>query len=230
MSDALSNASSPAAFRLRLQRLPSRPGGDRARRAGGRERAGGDADGQRQVAVLPASGDRAAGPHAGGVAADRADARPGARLDGRRGRGGQPQFKQRAGRECPRARSAAPPRAAFALPRPRAVGAARHGRDAGRIARRLDGDRRGALRLAMGSRFPARVPRAGQHRAPDRRPPADPGADRDGRRADARRHRRQAVSRAAARVRAKLRPAQPPARLQAQGALGAPGAGLRARP
>ena len=94
---------------------------------------------------------------------------------------------------------------------------------------RLDGDRRGALRLAMGPRLPARVSDARQPRAPDRRPAADHGADRDRRCADARRHRRQAVRRAAARLRAQLRPAEPAARLQAQGALVAPGAGLRAR-
>ena len=64
----------------------------------------------------------------------------------------------------------------------------------------LDGDRRGALRLAMGPRFSPRVPRAGQRRAPDRRPPADPGAHRHRRRADPRRHRRQAVSAAPPRV------------------------------
>ena len=70
---------------------------------------------------------------------------------------------------------------------------------------------------------------ARQPRAPDRRRAADHGADRDGRCADARRHRRQAVRRAAAHLRAQLRPAEPAARLQAQGALVAPGARLRAR-
>ena len=47
----------------------------------GRGRAGRDADRQRQVAVLPAAGPGAARPHARGLAADRADARPGARAD-----------------------------------------------------------------------------------------------------------------------------------------------------
>ena len=197
MTDALSPTLRPraAAFRLRLQRVPARPGGDRARRAGGRERARGDADRQRQVAVLPAAGPGAARPDAGGVAADRPDARPGAGAGGGRRRGRQPQFQQRAGRERPRAWACcaggelrllyvAPER----LARPDTV------EMLAEADVTHDGDRRGALRLAMGPRLPARVSHPGQCRAPDRRPAADAGADGDRRRADPRRHRRASCS------------------------------------
>jgi hypothetical protein len=73
---------------------------------------------------------------------------------------------------------AAPARAAPALCRARAAGAA----DTLEMLARAtcaDGDRRGALRLAMGPRLSARVPHARQRRAPDRRRAADHGADRD---------------------------------------------------
>ena len=128
------------------------------RRAGGRERAGRHADRQRQVAVLPASGHRPARPHPGGVAADRPDARPGARA------------------HAPRASRPAASIPATSRPRTARVLGLLRRRELRllyvapeRLARpdtvemlaesdvAHDGDRRGALRLAMGPRFPPRV-------------------------------------------------------------------------
>ena len=57
--------------------IPARPGRDRRRHSRRPRRAGGDADRQRQVALLPASGADARRAHRRGVAADRADAQPG---------------------------------------------------------------------------------------------------------------------------------------------------------
>ncbi len=82
-----------AVDRLRLLGLSSRTGGRPRRHARGRGRARGHADGQRQVASLPASGDRPRRPHACGFAADRADARPGRPIARGRRRGGEPQFR-----------------------------------------------------------------------------------------------------------------------------------------
>ncbi len=218
----------PAAFRLRLRRFPSGPRGDCADGAGRRKRARRHADGQRQVAVLSIAGHRAAGPHLGDLAADRPDARSGPRPLGRRRRGRQPQLQQRARREQPRPRPAAPARVEAALRRAGAAGAPGHGRDAGRGRCFDDGDRRGALRLAMGPRFSPRVPLARQPRPPDRRPTADTRLHGHGRRADARRHRREAVRPVAADLRTQLRPAQSQALLQGQGAVDAAGPVVRA--
>ena len=74
--------------------------------------------------------------------------------------------------------------------------------------------RRGALRLAMGPRFPARISAARARRAQALGGVPDHRADRDRRRADPRRHRRAAVRRAAAHLRALLRPAEPLSRLR----------------
>ena len=78
--------------RLRLLGLSSRTGGRPRRHLRGRGRARRHADGQRQVASLPAPGDRPRRPHFGGFAADRADARPGRPIARGRRRGGEPQF------------------------------------------------------------------------------------------------------------------------------------------
>ena len=117
-----------AVDRLRLLGLSSRTGGRPRRHARGRGRARGHADGQRQVASLPASCDRPRRPHLGGFAADRADARPGRPIARGRRRGGEPQFLLRS-RRTPEGR--ARPRRAFAeasLYRARAAVARRHDR------------------------------------------------------------------------------------------------------
>ena len=81
-----------AVDRLRVRGLSSRTGGRTGRHARGRGRARGHADGQRQVALLPAPRDRPRRPHPCGFAADRADARPGRPIARGRRRGGEPQF------------------------------------------------------------------------------------------------------------------------------------------
>ena len=90
----------------------------------------------------------------GGFAADRADARPGRPIARGRGRGGEPQFLLRS-RRTPEGR--AWPRRAFAetsLYRARTAVARRHDRRLEEGRGRSSRHRRGALRLAMGSRFP----------------------------------------------------------------------------
>ncbi len=143
-----------AVDRLRLLGLSSRTGGRPRRHARGRGRARGHADGQRQVASLPAPCDRPRRPHFGGFAADRADARPGRPIARGRRRGGKPQFLLRS-RRTPEGR--ARPRRAFAptsLYRARTAVARRHDRRLEEGEGRSSRHRRGALRLAMGSRFP----------------------------------------------------------------------------
>ena len=140
--------------RLRLLGLSSRTGGRPRRHARGRGRARGHADGQRQVALLPAPCDRPRRPHPCGFAADRADARPGRPIARGRGRGGEPQFLLRS-RRTPEGR--ARPRRAFAeasLYRARTAVARRHDRRLEEGQGRSSRHRRGALRLAMGPRFP----------------------------------------------------------------------------
>ena len=102
---------------LRLRAVPGGPAGHRRPRGGRRRCAGADAHRRRQVAVLPDPGHRPAARGQGrgdrGVAAHRADARPGGcAARGRRERG-LPQLHARlgrdAGRRAPHARSASLP-------------------------------------------------------------------------------------------------------------------------
>ena len=81
--------------------------------------------------------------------------------------------------------------------------------------------RRGALRLAMGPRLPARI-RAARRRAPPPRRRADDRAHRDRRRLDPRRHPAAPVRARAARLRARVRPAEPAPRHAVEGAHDAP--------
>ena len=114
--------------RLRFLGLSPRTGGRPRRDVRARGRARGHAHGQRQVASLPASRDRARGAHACGFAADCPDARPGRPIARGRSRGGEPQFLLRPRRT---ARDRARPRRAFApasLCRARAALARRHDR------------------------------------------------------------------------------------------------------
>ena len=116
------------------------------------------------------------------------------------GRAGDARRRARPGlRGAGAAEGARLPRAARPLP----VGPVRH--------------RRGALRVAVGARFPPRLSRAeGAARALPRR--AAPGAHRHRRRADAARDRRAARSRPGALVRRRLRPPQHPLPRRAQAA------------
>ena len=87
MSD-LAAAAARASHDLRLRDLPAGAGRHRRRHSRRPRCAGGDADRQRQVAVLPAAGAPSRRPHHRGVAVDRADAQSGgatARLWRRRG-------------------------------------------------------------------------------------------------------------------------------------------------
>ena len=149
---------------LRLPGLPRRAAGDRRARRRRRRRARADADRRRQVALLPDSGARARRRRRRRLAADRADAGPGRRAAASSACARRSSTRRldaetaarverdvRAGRARPALRRA---RAAADAALPRAAGRAR---DA--TARALR-HRRGALRLAVGPRLPARVPAA----------------------------------------------------------------------
>ncbi len=73
----LDAAHAGTAHHVRLRGLPARAGRNRRRHSGWPRCAGGHADRQRQIALLPASGAPARRSHHRGVAADRADAQPG---------------------------------------------------------------------------------------------------------------------------------------------------------
>ena len=157
----------PARPGLRLPRVPPRPGGDRRRRRGPPRRPRHHADRRRQVALLPASGADPPRRHAGRLAADRADARPGPGAARRRGRrrgadlavGGR---RDRAGLRGARRRPAEAP-----LHGARAARLARHREPAPAHRPRPPRRRRGALRQPMGPRLPPRLPQ--DRRAPPRR-------------------------------------------------------------
>ena len=182
-----------------------------------RRRAGADAHGRRQVAVLPGPGHcppaRGAGRDAGDFAPDRADARPGGRA-ARGGRGrGFPQFHTRLGANA--GHRAAPARrpADAAVRRAGARGHAALSGPAGHAARarRLEPvrHRRSTLREPVGPRFPARIPSAdGAARALAERAAHRPHGHR--RRGHARRHRRAAAAAKRRAIRQQLRPAQHP--------------------
>ncbi len=197
----------PPGFRAR--RLPRRAARNRAARGRRRRRAGADADGRRQVAVLPVAG-AAAGRHRGGrLAADRADAGPGRRARAARRAGGVPQLDARRRRGARRGARPGRRRARPALRRTRAAGHAALPRTARPHAGGALRHRRGALRLAVGPRLPARVPAAlGAARALPGRPEDRP--HRHGRSPDPRRDRRAPVARGRARVRLELRPPEHP--------------------
>ncbi len=124
--------------------------------------------------------------------ADRAAARPGrGAARGRRGRRGAAELVAPARRARGGAGRARRGRAGVPLPGARAAGQAERARRAGGGRHLAVRGRRGALRLRVGPRLPARVPAAGRG---DRgaRAPAGARADRDGGAAGARRDRRAA--------------------------------------
>ena len=110
------------AHHVRLRRLPARAGRDRRSGARRPRRAGGDADRQRQVAVLPAAGAAARRPHHRGVAADRADAQSGGAASRLRRRRREPELGERSVREPANPRPHRARRAAPRLCRARAAG------------------------------------------------------------------------------------------------------------
>ena len=185
---------------------PARGGRGRGR---GPRRAGGHAHRLGQVALLPAAGAHAGGPHARGLAARVADAGPGAGARARGARLRRP-GQRAAGRgdQPPRGRARGGRRAAAALRGARAVLLARlPGADPARPDRAVRG-RRGALRVPVGARLPARLLPAGRRRALARRE-RDPRLDRDGHAAGGGRHRGPArAARPGARVH-RVRPAEP---------------------
>jgi len=203
--------------RLRLRALPWPAGSHRGPCGSGRRRAGAHAHGRRQEPVLPGAGHSspAGGPGRGhrGVAADRADARPGGRA-ARGGRGGcLPQFHAGLAAGAGRGAAPGPRRDHPALRRARTADHATLPGTAGRpVPARPTVDvrhRRGALREPMGARLPARVPPA--HRAARAlRQRAAHCPHGHGRCADARRHRRAPAAAGGAAVRQQLRPAQHP--------------------
>ncbi len=186
-----------------LRQLPRFPaGGDRAGRRRRRRRRA-DADWRRQIPVLSDPGIAAPGPRRRCLAADRADEGPGrcagpsrgtrrgvelAPLSGRGG-GGRRDGRQWCSRPALCVARAGPDRA---LPRSaRAV-----------PARPLRG-RRSSLHLAVGARFPPRIPAAlGAQEALSAGAAA--GIDRDRRRTDAARHRRPARARSCSSLRRRL--------------------------
>ena len=202
---------------LRLRSLPRpaaacRRAGDRRRR-----RAGADAHRRRQEPVLPDPGHRAPARRtrgdAGGVAADRADARPGGGAARGRRAGRLPQLHTRlgagggdrappAGRPADAAVRGAGARGHAALSGPAGHAACAWGIEPVR-------HRRGALREPVGPRLPARVPAAHRAaRALGRR--AAHRAHRHRRRHHARRHRGAPAAAGSGAVRQQLRPAEHP--------------------
>ena len=157
---------------LRLPRFPAGAARGVRGRAGRSRRAGGDAHGLGQVALLPAAGAAARRPHGGRLAARGADAGPG--RGARRAWLGRPVALVNAQQDAARERGGA-----RAGPRPASCGCSTWRRSAspspGFLDRMRDADvgpvrgRRGALRLAVGARLPARLLPAGRRRALARR-------------------------------------------------------------
>ena len=206
-----------AAGGLRLRGLPRPAGGHRHPCERRWRRAGAHAHRRRQEPVLPDPGHRAParGTRRGhrGLAADRADARPGGR-PARSGRGrGLPQLQSHAGRG---AADRAPPADRGHHPALRRSRAADHAAPPGlaRLAARTRPalafcHRRGALREPVGSRLPPRIPRTGAA-ARALRGCAPHCAHGHGRRAHARGHRHPPAAAGRAPVCQQLRPAQYP--------------------
>ncbi len=174
--------------RVRLLGVPPVPGGGVPRRHARRRRPAGDAHRRRQVALLPAPRPRARRHHAGHQPAHRPDGGPGrqAHRVGCRGRAHPLRARPRrlaAGvlRRLPRR----PPR--LPLHRPRAPPRARFPRDARAAPSDARGHRRGPLHLAVGPRFPPRLPPAraaicrccGPRRSSRSPPPPRPEVQRD---------------------------------------------------
>ena len=204
-----------AAPGVRLRLLPRPPGGDHQPRHRRRRRAGADADRRRQVALLPDPGAGAAGHRGRHLAADRAHAGPGAGAAPAGHPRRLPQLDPGPGDQARRRAAVQGGRARPALPGAGAAAGAGHAAAARRLEDLGVRDRRGALRVAVGPRLPARLPgapgaaRALAGRAPDRadrdRHPGDQGRDRD-----------QAQAGRVEAVRVVVRPAQHPVPDRAQ--------------
>ena len=213
---------------VRLSGVPRRAGRDRRSRRGRRRRARADAHRRRQVAVLPDPVAAARRHRRRRVAADRADAGPGGRAEaGGRARG-VPQFVAGRGRG---ARGRARARGRRARPPLRRAGAADDGalpRPPLPRAHRALRDRRGALRVAVGTRLSSGVPRAvGAARALPRR--SARRAHRHRRSADARGDHRAPGTRSRADLRVELRPPQHPLHDRRQGRAARAAAALHPR-
>ena len=197
--------------RVRVRSVPAGPGGGDRGASRGPQRAGGDADGFGQVALLPGPGPGEGGARGRRVAARGADAGPGDGAQARRRRGRQHQLRKRAGGERGGVEAGRIGRDPAPLHGPGAAHDRTHARGARPVAHHSLRHRRGALRLAMGSIVSARVRRSlpasralsgSSHRR----------ADRDRRRGDARGHRREALRGCGRAVRARLRPSEHRAR------------------
>ena len=167
------------------------------------------ADGRRQVAVLPAPRARAARHHAGGVAAHRAHEGSVRQARGARRRGAAARLHAGPARGACRARPAHGAAPVHRLRHARAAGRRRFPLVAGAGQGRPLRGRRGALHLAVGARFPPRLPRPGSGHRRDRSSDC-PGADRHRAAAGQGRHPRAARRARRRRRRRRPAPAQPP--------------------
>ncbi len=152
----------------------SLPDGDR-----GARRAAGDAHGRGQIALLPTARACARRHDAGDQSADRADGRPVSKAAGTWLRGGVHPFRTRPRGVAPGLYRLPERQAAVPVHRAGAPARARLSGDAGEAETDADCDRRSALHFAMGTRFSARLPAAGQLSA-DAAPGAGDRADSHG--------------------------------------------------
>jgi len=136
---------------LRLRRLPAGAGGGDPGDPGGPRRAGGDADGRREVAVFPTAGAGARRADGGGLAADRADEGPGRCAGRARREGGGDQLDAVRDGDVGAARRDGGGRVPARLHRPGAVPERPLRPRALPGPRRALRPRRGALHLAMGA-------------------------------------------------------------------------------